>query len=298
MKGIYIFGNTPELAGEMAAFAHSFGAQCTAIVCGCADASAYTSAGAEHIAYFGDGLHEAYAKAIAEYLKANDAQLFAVAMNATGRELAAKVAGYCDCGFVSDITSFTSDSDGLTAERMIFGGAVIQSYRLKGMTVVTVPAGKYKAAFDAAADVVAVNCEVDTRVSVVGSAPIVREGVDLTAAEKVVGAGMGFTTREELNMAYDLAKALGAEVGCSRSLAEDQHWFDEYIGLSGVQISPKLYFALGISGQIQHTVGVRGSQLIVAINKDEKCPMLSGCDYGIVGDMYKLVPMLIEALGK
>ena len=270
MKKIFVFGSTPALAGEMVAFAHSLNAECTAIVCGCEDAGEYAACGAEHIAYFGTGMQEAYAKPVAEYLKSQGAELFAAAMNATGRELAAKVAGYCDCGLVSDMTGIRAGDDGLTAERMLFGGA----------------------------DVCTVNCEADHRVSITGSAPILREGVDLTAADKVVGAGMGFTTREELNMAYELAKALGAEVGCSRSLAEDQHWFDEYIGLSGVQISPKLYFALGISGQIQHTVGVRGSQVIAAINKDEKCPMFANCDYGVVGDMYRLVPLLIEELKK
>ena len=298
MKKIFVFGSTPALAGEMVAFAHSLNAECTAIVCGCEDAGEYAACGAEHIAYFGTGMQEAYAKPVAEYLKSQGAELFAAAMNATGRELAAKVAGYCDCGLVSDMTGIRAGDDGLTAERMLFGGAVIQSYGLDGMTVVTVPTGKYKPAAGTVADVCTVNCEADHRVSITGSAPILREGVDLTAADKVVGAGMGFTTREELNMAYELAKALGAEVGCSRSLAEDQHWFDEYIGLSGVQISPKLYFALGISGQIQHTVGVRGSQVIAAINKDEKCPMFANCDYGVVGDMYRLVPMLIEELKK
>lgn len=298
MKEMYVFGSTPGFAGEMAAFAHSLGAQCTVLACGCENAEAYATCGAEHVVYFGHEMQEAYAKPIAEFLKAQSAEVFAVAMNATGRELAAKVAGYCDCNFVSDITDIALENDGLTVERMLFGGAVIQKYGLNDMTVLTVPTGKYKADTGVKADVTVADCEADTRVSVTGSAPIVRESVDLTVAEKVVGAGMGFTTREELETAFDLAKALGAEVGCTRSLAEDHHWFDEYIGLSGVQLSPKLYFSLGISGQVQHTVGVRGSQIIVAINKDEKCPMLSNCDYGVVGDMYKLVPMLIEELKK
>lgn len=86
---------------------------------------------------------------------------------------------------------------------------------------------------------------------------------------------MGFSEKEELGIAYGLAAAIGAEVGCSRSLAEDNHWFSEYIGLSGLQLNPKLYIALGISGQVQHSVGVRGAQLIVAVNRDEKAPIMS-----------------------
>ena len=295
MERIFAFGNTPQLAGEMVGFARSVGKPCTLLVCG--DRDSFMNVGADKVIFFGAEASEAYAKPMAEYLKSQSAELFAVAADIIGREVAGKVAGYCDCALVSEATDIFVDDDGCTAERMLYGGAVIQRYGLEGMSVVSIPAGKY-AAEEGTATAEELSCHADTRVRLTGSAPIIREGVDLTVAEKVVGAGMGFSTREELEVAYDLAKALGAEVGCSRSLAEDQHWFSEYIGLSGVQISPKLYFALGISGQVQHTVGVRGSKLIIAINKDEKCPMFSGCDYGVVGDMYELVPMLIKALGE
>ena len=118
----------------------------------------------------------------------------------------------------------------------------------------------------------------------------------MAVAEKVVCAGMGFESKEELKIAYDLAQALGGEVGCTRSLAEDHHWFSNYIGLSGVRIKPRIYVGLAVSGQIQHTVGIRDSQIIVAINKDGKSPIFSDCDYGIVGDMFELAPLITAAL--
>lgn len=296
MSGIFVFGDGPARAAEMVGFAQSLGEKCVVLAAG-ESGEAYANIGADTVLYLGGEMPESYAKAIARLLKEKEAALFAVAMSAVGRELAARVAGYLDCVLVSDVSDVAAEDGGFTAERMMYGGAVVRPEHFDGLGIVTVPTGKYPPA-EGAAEVLSLNAVADNRVSVVSSAPIVREGVDITAAEKVVGAGMGFSTREELELAYKLAAALGAEVGCTRSLAEDQHWFSEYIGLSGVQLSPKLYVALGISGQIQHTVGVRGSQVIVAINRDEKAPILSGCDYGMVGDMYELVPMLIEALGK
>lgn len=295
MSGIFIFGDTPQAAAEMVTLAHALDETCCVLACGCESPVGYENIGADKVVYLGDGMQESYAAAIAEKIKTEQPRLFAAAMSASSRELAAKVAGYCDCPLAGDVTGIAAENGGFTVERMLYGGAVVCKAHLPGFAVVTVPRSKYPPA-SGACEIVSEPCEPDRRIRVISTAPIVREGVDLTAAEKVVGAGMGFTTREELELAYDLARALGAEVGCSRSLAEDQHWFDSYIGLSGVQLNPKLYVALGVSGQIQHSVGVRGAQLIVAINRDDKAPIFDSCDYGLVGDMFELVPMLIQAL--
>jgi electron transfer flavoprotein alpha subunit len=94
------------------------------------------------------------------------------------------------------------------------------------------------------------------------------------------------------------AQTVGGVVGCSRPIAEDLHWLPEgqYIGLSGQKVSPKLYFAFGISGQIQHLTGIRNSRIIVAVNNDPKAPIFEFCDYGIVGDLYQTIPAFTEAL--
>ncbi len=295
MSAIYVYGDKPELAAELVSFARTVGDECFVIACGCADPSAYAQTGADRVIYLGDGMAESYAAVIAKLLSERKADLFAASMSCTGRELGARVAGYLECAMVSGAISVVKADEGFCSERMMYGGSCISTASFSGIGVATIAAGKYAAA-SGAAEIETLQVKADSRVSVIGSEPIVREGVDITAAEKVVGVGMGFSSREELDMAYDLGEALGAELGCTRSLAEDQHWFSEYIGLSGVQISPKLYLALGISGQVQHSVGVRGSQLIVAINRDEKAPVMSACDYGVVGDMFELVPMLTKAL--
>lgn len=114
----------------------------------------------------------------------------------------------------------------------------------------------------------------------------------------LVKIGRGLTKQEDLEMVYAFAAKLGAEVGCSRPIAQGENWMaiSRYIGVSGVMLKPDIYVALGISGQVQHTVGVRDAKIIIAVNKDKNAPIFKQCDYGIVGDIYKVVPALTELL--
>jgi electron transfer flavoprotein alpha subunit len=96
----------------------------------------------------------------------------------------------------------------------------------------------------------------------------------------------------------ELAMVLRGQVGCSRPLAEDRKWFGEWVGLSGHKVKPKLYIACGISGVIQHMAGIRDAKVVVAINKDEQAPIFEVADYGVVGNLYEILPALKEALKK
>ena len=122
-------------------------------------------------------------------------------------------------------------------------------------------------------------------------------GVDLESAELLVSIGRGIEKKENIQIAFDLAKALGAEVSASRPVV-DSGWVEPFrqVGSSGQSVSPKLYFALGISGAIQHVVGMKGSENILAINKDSDAPIFEIADYAVVGDVLEIVPKLIEAL--
>jgi len=122
-------------------------------------------------------------------------------------------------------------------------------------------------------------------------------GVDLESAELLVSIGRGIEKKENIQMAFDLAKALGAEVSASRPVV-DSGWVEPFrqVGSSGQSVSPKLYFALGISGAIQHVVGMKGSENILAINKDSDAPIFEIADYAVVGDVLEIVPKLIEVL--
>ena len=112
----------------------------------------------------------------------------------------------------------------------------------------------------------------DTRVTVVSTTPIGSEGVDISAATKLVAVGRGFRKQEDLKLAEELAASLKAELACSRGVAEDEHWLPiaRYVGISGQTVKPELYLAIGLSGQVQHMVGCRESKVIVAVNNDER----------------------------
>jgi electron transfer flavoprotein alpha subunit len=124
-----------------------------------------------------------------------------------------------------------------------------------------------------------------------------RQSVDLSQAERIVSVGRGIKGQEHLGVAQQLAEALEAELGASRPIC-DAGWLpmERQVGSSGQTVAPKLYVALGISGAIQHLVGMKGAQTIVAINKDPDAPIFEVADYGIVGDLFEIVPALVAAL--
>jgi electron transfer flavoprotein alpha subunit len=124
-----------------------------------------------------------------------------------------------------------------------------------------------------------------------------KQAVDLSQAERIVAVGRGIKAQEHIQLAEQLAKAMGAELAASRPIC-DAGWLpmDRQIGSSGQTVAPKLYVALGISGAIQHLVGMKGSRTIVAINKDSEAPIFEIADYGIAGDLFEVVPALIAAL--
>ena len=126
-----------------------------------------------------------------------------------------------------------------------------------------------------------------------------KQAVDLSQAERIVAVGRGIKGQEHLRIAQDLAKAMGAELAASRPIC-DAGWLpmDRQIGSSGQTVAPKLYVALGISGAIQHLVGMKGARTIVAINKDPEAPIFEIADYGIVGDLFEIVPAMIAELNK
>ena len=126
-----------------------------------------------------------------------------------------------------------------------------------------------------------------------------KQAVDLSQAERIVAVGRGIKGQEHLQLAQQLAQAMGAELAASRPIC-DAGWLpmDRQIGSSGQTVAPKLYVALGISGAIQHLVGMKGSRTIVAVNKDPEAPIFEIADYGIVGDLFEVVPAMIAALAQ
>ena len=135
-------------------------------------------------------------------------------------------------------------------------------------------------------------------VKLVSSTPIEKSGVDLTKSDVVVAAGRGFAEEGDLDLAREFSDKIGAGLGCSRPLAEGVNWMptETYIGVSGLMLSPKVYVGVGISGQMQHMVGVKSAGTVFAINKDKNAPIFKQCDYGLVGDLKTILPALSAAL--
>ncbi len=299
MAGIYVYSDKLDIAAELIAFAKESAKEANAVCFSQADADQLAQMGADKVFYLkGDSpLVESYGQAIADFLQSQAADLFVVGASARGRDVAARVAGYLDCGMVSDVSSLSYSDGKLSTERMMYGGAVVQSETISGLSVVTVAAGKFEP-IKGGAVIVTLAVESDDRVSLIESAPIVKEGVDLRQAVNVVCVGLGLEKEADMQLAKDLAAVLNAELGCTRGIAEERHWLpvESYIGISGAVIKPQLYISMGVSGQVQHVFGVRDAKIIVAIDSNEKAPIFRSADYGIVGDMYEIIPLLTQAL--
>lgn len=217
-----------------------------------------------------------------------------------GKFMAAKVAAALKTSAITDITSLKADGENVVATKMYYGGLAVNTLKSKGIAVLTVGVGFFdKGGANAAGEVLEIPFKVVSS-GVTRKEIRKKEGetVNLAAAKKVVGVGRGIAKKEDLQLARDLAAVIGAEIGCSRPIAEGEGWMttDRYIGVSGVILKPDVYVALGLSGQIQHTIGVNSSKIIIAVNKDKNAPIFKACDYGIVGDLYKIVPELVKNL--
>lgn len=218
-----------------------------------------------------------------------------------GKDFAAKVAASLNAGLVTDAIDVDCEEGTIVTKRMMYGGLAVCIEEQSFPALVTIPPRTYEIPKEDASrtgQIEVMSLSVDDSVSVDAVCPISRDGVDLTKADKVVCVGRGLKKQEDMDIVRNLAAVFGAEIGCTRSIAEDYHWMpsESYIGLSGQKIKPQLYFAIGVSGQIQHIAGVRDSATIVAIDSNENAPIFAAADYGIVGDLYQIVPELVETI--
>ena len=222
------------------------------------------------------------------------------------RDFIPALAARLERGLASDCTAVGRSGGAVTFTRALFRGKLAAEVMLEGPSpgFVTFQVGAIHAsgAKQAASQVPvrAVTAAIDpSAIRQVPEAPFreARQAVDLTKAARIVAVGRGIKGEEHLALARSLAEALGAELAASRPIC-DAGWLpmDRQIGSSGQTVAPKLYVALGISGAIQHIVGMKGAETIVAVNKDPEAPIFEVADYGIVGDLFEVVPAMIAAL--
>jgi electron transfer flavoprotein alpha subunit len=218
-----------------------------------------------------------------------------------GKEISSRLAQRIGCGCITDAIDMRADGEQVYSDRYALAGNTIATELIKSErgVISVLPHSFQKVGSAREGRIVDFSADLaEEKVKVVERTKKVSEDVLIEDAEIIVGVGKGFAKREDLDMAFELAKALGGEVGCTRPLAVDYGWLseDRGIGLSSKKVSPKLYVAIGISGQIQHTVGLLRSKTIMAINRDGEAPIFGISDYGIVGDLYKVVPHLTESV--
>jgi electron transfer flavoprotein alpha subunit len=224
------------------------------------------------------------------------------------RDFAPALAARLQRPLVTDVTAFKKDGERRLFVRPMFQGKLNADISESGPAphLVTVQIGSFRA--DAvtrgttAAAIDKVAAQIDAaKIRQKPEAPFkeAKQAVDLSQAARIVSVGRGIKGQEHLKIAEQLAQALGAELAASRPIC-DAGWLpmERQIGSSGQTVSPKLYVALGISGAIQHLVGMKGSRTIVAINKDPEAPIFEVADYGIVGDLFEVVPAMIAELQK
>jgi len=222
---------------------------------------------------------------------------------ATGKDLAPRVAAKLGVGYAAEITGCTVEGAHLVATRPVYAGKALQKIRLTGSPAVlsvrpnTVPLAESPKA--GAVESVAVP-EFEARVTVTEIKAPADAALDVAEATVVVSGGRGLKEPEHFKLIEDLAAAFGdAAVGASRAVV-DAGWRDHsaQVGQTGKTVSPDLYVAIGISGAIQHLAGMRTAKTIVAINKDADAPIFKVADYGIVGDLFEVVPRLTEEIKK
>jgi electron transfer flavoprotein alpha subunit len=291
--------------------AEKTGGKAIVLALGKADASALTKAGnygADKVLHASDDQldHEnslAYANVLAQAAQQENSKIIILAKSGLGDAVAARAAAKLKAGIVSGVTALPEINGSFKVSRSIFTGKAFATTEIKSDIKVLV-VKKNAIEIDESA-ISAVNASVESFSPVLRDSDFKATVVDvekasselsLTEANIIVSGGRGMKGPENWQPLLDLAKALGAATGCSKPVSDlDWRPHHEHIGQTGIKVAPDLYIACGISGAIQHLAGVNGSKCIVVINKDPEAPFFKSADYGIVGDLFEVLPKLTEA---
>ena len=279
-------GTLRKVSYEVVTAARRLGASVDAVVC--------SSAGPEGCA-----------SAIAERVKSGGYRAVVFAATATGKDLAPRVAAKLGVGVAADITDLSVDGGTIVATRPVYAGKALQKVRVLGEpAVISVRPNVFTPPPDTQASQVkheTLSVPSPGRVVVREIKPAPTGTLDVAEAQVIISGGRGLKEPANFKMLEDLARAFGgrAAVGASRAVV-DMGWrpHADQVGQTGKTVSPSLYIAVGISGMIQHLAGMRTSRVIVAINKDKDAPIFKVADYGVVGDLFEIVPKLTEEIRK
>jgi electron transfer flavoprotein alpha subunit len=250
---------------------------------------------------------DAYAMALQSVIAAAGPELVLLPHTYQTRDFAPRLAARLRRSLITDVTGVNGKASSPTFTRPMFQGKLAAEVKPVGEApwIVTFQIGAFRTDTvqkSGTAPITSVAVSIDeSRIRQQPEPPFqeAKQAVDLSQAERIVAVGRGIKSQENIQIAEKLAKALGAEIAASRPIC-DNGWLpmERQIGSSGQTVAPKLYVALGISGAIQHLVGMKGARTIVAINKDADAPIFEVADYGIIGDLFEVAPAIVTELEK
>lgn len=244
---------------------------------------------------------EVFTHVIAEAAKITGANVIIFSNNFNGKSIAPRLSVRLKAGLVSGAVALPETANGFVVKKSVFSGKAFANVSIKtDIKIISLNANSYKIhESEGSAEVAELQAEIPQPKVKIKEIKKVEGEIPLSEAELVVSGGRGLKGPENWGIVENLAKALGAATACSRPVS-DSDWrpHHEHVGQTGLTIAPNLYFAIGISGAIQHLAGVNRSKTIVVINKDPEAPFFKAADYGIVGDAFEVVPKITEAVKK
>ena len=303
-------GELREVTLEMLTMAGGLGSPVTAVLFGSGvnDFADKCASFADKVIYVDDPTYEnfnsaAYQAALVELIKAEKPGLVLIGNTGQGADLAPSLAVELDLPYSSDIIAVTIENDKPVATRQYYGGKIDGRIEFKdadtyvlAIREAATPAGEG----GKSGEIVKTDNPVTTEITVKRFLEYVEAAigeVDITQSTALVAVGRGIREDKNMPIMEELAQAMGADLAASRAVV-DAGWLpqDRQVGISGKTVKPKLYLAVGISGAFQHVTGIKGADLVVAINKDPDAPIFQYADYGIVDDLFKVVPALTDKL--
>ena len=296
MKAL-VFSEFPEMAAQMVTYLKKQGEVDAATAGTKADALSHYGAGKVY-SLNGQMQFDNVSSWLVETYKAGGYDYLFVASTILGREVAGAASQALDAGIISEITEFHADQSNAHTKRYFLGGKTVLEEESDSKVFTFAPGIMDVEKVDSQSPVITAELK-QSAVTVVSVEEKQSSGVNLEKAKVIVSIGRGVGKKENIAQVEPLVKAVNGELAGSRPVCLDYQWLSDerQVGISGKKVRPNLYIAVGISGQIQHIAGMRGSKVVIALNKDKSAPIFDESDYGIVGDLFQVIPKLVKALG-
>ena len=318
-EGVWVFSEAPNVARELLSKGRDLSGKLGTHLAAVSIGEDVSETSKDLIAFGADKVYTAqdaslktfqvhpYSEALTGMVQTYKPDVVLIGATRSGLELAARLAERLKTGCCTECSKLDIDIEKkcVVVDRLILGGNITETLTVRSKPqIFTLPKGVFQPLDkdpSRTGEIVKVQPKLtESPVKVLERKPKQFAGVRITDAEAIVSFGRGLKKKEDIPVVEGLAKTINGVVGCSRPIAEDLKWLpvDQYVGLSGQKVAPKLYIACGISGQIQHITGIQNARVVVAVNTDSKAPIFEYSDYGIVGDLYKIVPAIVEAYRK